>query len=1728
MAERMFPWLEFPGSTTRLLLVALPPQEGQRRFGFVMDVGERPPEGIAEAARAEGFGAIGSRKTRFRLLLGAGERVDRTLRRLQQLPGAVPVAIPLEEMRSSKWLLDLREAPGARPAPRRVPDGAQPDRENLEELGRNHHGDLVVRDADGRYYRMSGEGAPIFVAEKETDPGPVFLRMHDERDIPGLAAGLMKEMELGENAHLSASRLDQRAAVAVDPAGRRVPVPNMGPEELSGRLAAELHRRIVLGIAAEGDPSSRRAQLHEGLKLAEKAARAITARLPEDGDSLAGAPQLTVLLRHALGSAERLEVTGSRRLADALAGLEGGGERDNPDAQVIDLSATGGDDLVGRVMGAMARRAPRGVSAVLVPGRADGAVAEALRQEVGRYYGVEAVGEISPGLASGDPEKPPVTLLVFGEQRPEAAPFLPDAGLRSYKAEGLDGLEALAVEIQRARGRLREWFAGEEAEAAGRDHEGTESYVAYRSMSKATEAFAMLPRSLEGAVSHAQERVSRHFAEEGGVDNAVAGALGLTYEALVNRLTAEQVDAVAMRMEAGARGRSYLLADATGIGKGRTLQAMAREHMRKGGRVLMVTESPEINIPDVFRDLGAVGLPAGKQAAVMATSAPFEWDNLDEAGERERRDMVAMSPVARRQLIEAGWEDGNPWPEGVDYLATTYSMLSRRMELPGGAANPDTLEVPEELRDRNRRRRREVGVADLTPPVVWAQRVARRCREDGRPLMVIFDEGHNALNPRSATGMAARGLILNADDVVFASGTPFRDARGLDLYESVLPRELSAEERYRVLETAMEGGEAAQESMTTMLTQDGVMLRREHDLSQLEFHTDVPPDEEIARAEAVMAEVGALVEDMLEAYARLKDPRGRVYAHFGGAARARGVDVEEIRTRWANNLMGVGSPIAALNNAALNALKAPMVVRNALRELEEGRKPLIAFQSTNEAVLRGAFEGDGAGDGLPLNFALTAARINERIYMIRGYGGEQIDARDVDPELQEISDRIRERVAQLPEDLPVSPVDAIRDGIEAAGRTFGEISGRSLHVVDGRIAPRRAGAKRDIVAAFNNGELDVMAFNSAGATGASYHASPEFRDQRRRSFIEFEAPPDIIKYVQSLGRGNRYGQMYPPRMVSIVAGLAPELRLYQQRNRKLRRMGASVDANRAHPYLARDVPDLLNRVGDMATLRVLAMEPERARRLGVDEFIEETNQGWDIRNGAVEKALQQNLTNRVLTRLVVLHPEEQRDMMARIETEFEASVAELDSRNMNPLTIRTMPGRFEVKAARVYEGDEPEEGSLDASALTEPVWLETGIQHLDRDALPVARVLEMVERAGVEMPTGFSAHADRLEQIMPALLADRTPGDVQAALRDVENQPPGFVFMHRRYTQMVALMRQLRPGVELRFMDGPATGVQGIVTRVQPPPRSTDSMISSPSSYVFDLLEPGMEKPAKYTLGTLLRGHFVRVEPGFADGPSESARRTFEREADRRRQWPQQFLTGNILQAIRLARTHRLGEVVAATGEDGRVRRGVMVERSKVDLKALPVLVADGDIAAGAALVSGMRGTGRRWTIWEGPKRAESQISVHVVPRERKVVLMAPPRNRKLSKWWERHEGLHELLFNGPFEPRRNSRTEGVELQLGPENAGKFRRIFDILAKHDLHADADGGEDINAARSVVRQVRREGRSWQAADFAERAGGMQPAREAPAEMEEERQPAAPGRREREVELPDDLAEALNVA
>ncbi len=1372
-------------------------------------------------------------------------------------------------------------------------DHTQPE---LTEIGRNYLGERVYRARSGeRKKRVAGaEGRARTVQESEDSDPAEFLRAADAGQLPKIAAGLVMMAERGA---VGKDALASVAAAACEPFGGGEP--SLNPRSAEETLRSELLRQLVAAVVEKGGS---RDSYHRAMKLAEHAAEAV--REPEDIAGLTPTPGFLVFLRRLTLRASEIEFSGNSRLELAAPALRSEGAASH---QLLDLTTAAPGGAAERAANALAGRNGKGNSILLVEGSAEGDDAAAVRQAAGRAYALEAVAEISQEVATGAHGSPPVTAFIVGERRPRPEESLPEAARRTFKVEIWNDLDKLHTELLRTRRRIAEWHRGIGEGAAGEADFGENARQRpYVPLSRASASVTMIPKSLEGATARALRRAAAEFDGEGGVDAHAAAALGLTRGELGSALSSEQVDAVAMRELAARRGRGFLLADQTGIGKGRSLAAMARRHLRGGGKVLYFTENAEINIPDIWRDFLAVGAHEEARPCILA-SRPVR---LASPGPNGSDGVIhkTESAASRKRIYESG-----AWPTGRNLVITNYSQFNG--------------------------------------PATRASRQWAESAPDSGTL-VILDESHNAINKKSNTGQAVRSVVKRAGGagVIYATATPMRDPSGADLYRPLLPAKGRGGIN-SILESVASGGETAQECFTTMLAEDGVFLRRDHSLSNIEFLVRLPDDARIARYQNLMNLFAPLSEFMLEAALRVGSLVGRSHALHYQRMLDEGLDERSARARtnvlFQHSAMA-GGPLAGLARLTINAIKVDQVVEETLNEVREGRKPQITFHSTYGSLFSECVTNGGRELEIPLNFRNQVKRVSEQLFRVL-INGERRDAREMDPQIEASDREIQRRIDELPEDLPASPLDAVIEGLEAGGLTVGEISGRSLAYRNGSIVRRADTDRRQTVQNYNDGKIDVLIFNRAGATGGSYHASPEFRDQRPRSLIEMETPLDIIKYIQAQGRSNRFGQVARPRIVSVMTGLIPEMRILQQRNRKLRAMGASIDGNRSHPLLLDDVPDFLNKVGDLAARHVLKTSPDLARRLGFAGLAEEEDEedpAWtrlNVTDSGAAGSVSNSLANRVLTRSLVLTAPEQTDLIDLIRIEFEAIVEELESRNANPLKPKEFPGEIDIKSTMLFSGLAYGESDQDRSAFSAPLYISTGTHHLRDEPIDGDELLQMVNESLVtDGSEGFAPLAAHVESLVPVSVSHLArPGvPVQDAIAQPDTQPYMFRIRLSRLRRLAEILRGIKPGRVLQIdgEDGSRDGRLRTIVKLTRPRRRHALL---PQSYKLRTVTPGHSSPETVSVNQLLKyaPERIRFLPGLELGTNVRHLQTFNRQAAVERRYPVQILNGNLLEAIAAARRHGLGSMSIYREATGQLQRGIVITRKNVNLDYVPMAV---------------------------------------------------------------------------------------------------------------------------------------------------------------------------------------------
>lgn len=1652
-------WITFPTGEAKMKRVVT----GDGRTGLLLLVGagERGEE-ISRVAAGHGFIPTPSNPRVLRYFKG---QTDKTVR-IPELAAALRAEVI--EIGMGRVLSDDMTVKLVRRAPRLEErrsgeEELVPDPDTVRTVGLNLRGEEVVRDATGRFFRRitGNDGAASFVHERDGGSAPLFLRALKPSDLDGVAAGLLNMARQGTLHSEDFNRVID-AALEPGPHGRL---------EISRDDAVSLVRGAMLRqiTAVSIENGSDRSAFLRALRLSA-ATDFVLSRVSEPTEGLRPSAATLSFLRRITQGNDRVDFRGHTDLAVSVPRLR----EDGATLQVLDLSDVSDDGRSAFALNALSRRPAEGMTILLVPGVADSDENERLRSDLGRTYGVEVVAELAPNVSDGVRGGTGMTLFLFGDLRPEPLEALPQAAMRTFRVATYEDLPNLEREVQRSRSRLRDFNRGEADLAEAQAEDTREENVRqrpYMPLSRVGEPFTMIPIALEGATSRAMQRVNRDMEPMGGIDATVASALGRSTADLGEILTPEQVDAVGMRLNASERGRGFLLADQTGVGKGRSLAAMARTHIRADpdNRVLYFTESGTINVPDVCRDLKAVGAWPEIRVAFLSAGSKFTDMVVDPAtGNVISKEIRSLPDKEQKEIFRSG-----EWPEKYNLIITTYSKFNCREE------------------------------AD---PSLW---IANAMNEK---TMVLLDEAHNALNPRSNTGRNVRAALdaVPAGQVVFGTATPARNPQGLNLYQPLLPA-TAGEGLNTILENIQSGGEVAQEAFTSMLAEDGVMLRRDHDLSNIDFQVNLPDDRRILHYQDVMNRFSPIVEGMIDASTQIGEIVGRRQAIEFRNLVNRGVP-ENVARQMTNELsqysLAIGGPLANLARITMNALKIDQVVEVAAGEMDMNRKPLITFHSTNSALLNeltrtaeGRMSDEEIAELPTLSLKDQIRRIHNALYMVT-LDGERQDARLVSRDVAEASRRVDALIDQLPDDLPVSPVDSLKEKLEANGMRVGEISGRTLCYRNDQIE-RRTPEERDrraVIDAFNSGDLDVLIYNSAGATGGSYHASPDFKDQRGRTMIELETPVDIIKYVQSQGRGNRYGQVEDPKVVSVMTGLTPEMRIMQQRNGKLRSLGASVDGNRSHPLLLDDVPDLLNKVGDEATRNVLLSMPGLARRLGFTDFAEQeaaANRGEGLvdEGSGTAKSGMESLANRVLARSIMLPAAEQEDLVQRIRMEFDVLIEELESRNANPLKPKEFPGRIDVKATSIFSGQERDEEDLDTSVFLSPLYVATGSHEFTDEAVSAEKLITMVERCTtLHGADGFAPYAERIRQNLPSLMRPHLPQgyDMEAALENPTAVPGRFATQHAKMTDLAWLLENLQPGVSVRFpteTDQFARRVNTVVDLI--PPQETRHFDLA-SAYKVRMISPGMPKPETMAVSRLLTRDMetIRFRPGLSQGVNEAYLEEFTQMARMRRSLPVQVLQGNILQAINVAKENNLGTVSLYRNRDGEVSRGIVIHDSKIDLNELPVNLPSGQVAAEAvhdALRDQLgKDKNKLFRVWGGidpAGRAGEPAVADIILRigAKTVTIDMIPLRQSTYAFWAERPGLYEAVHDAPLPPysevparaiRNPGRNHKYLSRFNIETEEGQDRIYRVLTLLDGLPMQIGGEKRDFVNEAVARLNR--------------------------------------------------------
>lgn len=299
----------------------------------------------------------------------------------------------------------------------------------------------------------------------------------------------------------------------------------------------------------------------------------------------------------------------------------------------------------------------------------------------------------------------------------------------------------------------------------------------YTAFSTVGPSSTMVPQNLQSAVASALVQLQEQF---GPVDDFVSSELGISVEKLAERFSPEQVDAVALIMSRMIAERGFILGDETGLGKGRTIAAAATWANRNKKKVIFVTDRSNL-FSDLARDL--IDINEWERFRPLITNTDGEIIHMFGEGESLAKPLTA----AQFQRVV---RDGH----NANLIFTTYSQMN---QLNSTKSN-------------------------------WLI-------EQAKDAVLILDESHIAAGENSNITQNVSAMVQASSSTLYSSATWTKTLKNLSIYSKALPENIN----YTQISDAFENeGESFSEVFSTMLAMDGAFVRREHDLSKIDFVLD--------------------------------------------------------------------------------------------------------------------------------------------------------------------------------------------------------------------------------------------------------------------------------------------------------------------------------------------------------------------------------------------------------------------------------------------------------------------------------------------------------------------------------------------------------------------------------------------------------------------------------------------------------------------------------------------------------------------------------------------------------------------------------------------------------------------------------------------------------------------------------------------------------------------------
>lgn len=984
----------------------------------------------------------------------------------------------------------------------------------------------------------------------------------------------------------------------------------------------------------------------------------------------------------------------------------------------------------------------------------------------------------------------------------------------------------------------------------------------YQPASRSGEPSTMIPINMSAAAYKALQNVVERY---GDVDSYVADRLHYTKEELPLYFSAEQVDALALGIARVEDDMGMINADQTGIGKGRFVAGMLRYARLNNKLPVFLSIKPEL-FTDIFRDITDIN-------SQHLFKKPFIFNddvNIKVYGTADQILYQATPANERKEAMAA-----EQLPEDVDIVMATYSQFAR-------------------ARSKNKKSALLLNIVNDNS-------------------MMLLDESHVAAG-ESQTSEIISDCVGKAGGVIYASATPIKGVKNFRLYSKCFPPSVDTVNLAEVLAV---GGEDLQEAISTNMSLDGAIIRREHDFSKLTFDTRHPEKGTVDRNREMMDYVASILGEMSFLSG---DVEKRVNL-FNKTEEEEWSNVPEA-VRKGNRMnassMNFSSRLYNITRQFLLAVKTDEAIQACLEAINNGQKPVVAVENTGEALLRTLISIRSGADVLeeelqaienagnlsaddearrsalqdkisevtrgvifeaPPQFKDLLEVMLDRIgkITVRGRYGEVDTMRaDDDPEYFDKQESLREKIQDFPFSLSLTPIDEIRHSMARHGYRFSEVSGRTVSLVprtiDGRdawgVSYHKKADAVSVVAGFQNGTFDGVIITRSGSTGISLHATNRFKDSdaRQRNFIVLQKAANIAEFLQWMGRVNRKDQVVSPVITNIESGLPAEARQTMMHNSKLRKLSANTTSNRENENLEGD-EDLLNSVGDKVALQYLYENPDIADSLDIK---------LPAKGEEMSHMSENPYINKLMGRLMMIPVKQQESILTNISDRYVETIEQMEQQGKNPFKIDAYDWK-----AKIISSEELVSGNLNEtdSSFDEPVKLvrieykkfiePIRYSQLERLMERNINIIYKNEDGVVDMDQRLNDFKNSLALMQRGYVVNHLPRSLikqspsLEAIRSIEKGIDGAKTALIKSDYLLNTITSLKIGRQVEMMDKDTDkNVYGVIAEIQFPSDNKD--VFTLSKYRIKLAIPGKDELIEKSLAAL-RGMDAVFKNSFPD-----------------------------------------------------------------------------------------------------------------------------------------------------------------------------------------------------------------------------------------------------------------------